>query len=169
MRRKEMVMAEASVIELRAGQGEPRQVSLTPGSVLDPTSVGQTAMWRVEGAGVLDVHGYLYFDGKALFVQSADDDAPVMVNRHRIARAWTEVRMPSTIELGEVQLVYRIDTSVFEDADQTVAQPLEDNSEDGALRSESPPHQCAAPRGGHAGGRRVGGAAAKARVQREPA
>jgi len=103
-------MAEASVIELRAGRGEPRQISLTPGSVLDPTSVGQAGMWRVSGGGVLDVHGYLYFDGKALFVQSADDNAPVMVNRHRVARAWTEVRMPSTIELGEVQLVYRIDT-----------------------------------------------------------
>ncbi|WP_394847224.1 hypothetical protein LZC95_07120 [Pendulispora brunnea] len=140
-------MAEASVIELRAGHGEPRQISLTPGSVLDPTSVGQTAMWRIEGAGVLDVHGYLYFDGKALFVQSADDDAPMMVNRHRIARAWTEVRMPSTIELGEVQLVYRIDTSVFEDADQTVAQPLENSfDEPKTVRYDPNRHRISAPR-----------------------
>jgi len=139
-------MADASLIELRAGQGDPRQISLTPGSVLDPTSVGQTGMWRVEGSGVLDVHGYLYFDGKALFVQSADDETPVMVNRHRVARAWTEVRMPSTIELGEVQLVYRIDTSAFEDADQTVAQPLEDTFEPKTVRYDPSRHRMPGPR-----------------------
>jgi len=139
-------MAEASVIELRAGTGEPRQISLTPGSVLDPTSVGQTGMWRVQGGGVLDVHGYIYFDGKALFVQSADDAAPVMVNRHRVARAWTEVRMPSTIELGQVQLVYRIDTAGFEDADQTTNNPIEDQYEPKTAKFDPNKHRMPAPR-----------------------
>lgn len=122
-------MGESSVIEIRTGRGEPRSIALTPGSALDPTSVGRSGMWRIEGRGVLDVHAYFYYDGAALYVQSADEEAPVLVNKHRVACAWTEVRMPSTIELGDTHLVYRIDVAVYDDGDATVAQAAPDDGE----------------------------------------
>ena len=120
-------MADAGqVIEIRSGTGEgdPSSMALTPGTVLKPTSVGRSGMWRVDGQGVLDVHGYVYFDGKALFVQSADDKSPVMVNNHRVGTAWTQVHAPSTIALGQTELIYKSNAKEYEDGDMTVAQPL---------------------------------------------
>ena len=116
-------MASASAIEVRIGRGDPSAMSLNPGTVLDPTSIGKTGMWRVEGPGVLDVHGYIYYDGKALYVQSADDKSPLMVNKHRVSTAWTEVKPGSTIEVGRAELFYRAGAASA-DADATVARPM---------------------------------------------
>jgi hypothetical protein len=131
-------MGEAAVIEVRSGRGDPKSIALTPGSPLDPTSVGRAGMWRVEGAGVLDVHCYFYFDGRSLYVQSADDQQPVLVNKHQVACAWTEVRMPSTIELGGTQLVYRIDVSLYDDGDATVARAIDDEDDPQSRTAERP-------------------------------
>jgi hypothetical protein len=98
-------------------------MSLNPGTVLDPTSIGKSGMWRVDGPGVLDVHGYIYYDGKALYVQSADDKSPLMVNKHRVSTAWTEVKAGSTIEVGRAELFYRAGASAA-DADATIARPM---------------------------------------------
>ncbi len=98
-------------------------MSLNPGTVLDPTSIGKSGMWRVDGPGVLDVHGYIYYDGKALYVQSADDKTPLMVNKHRVSTAWTEVKAGSTIEVGRAELFYRAGAAAA-DADATIARPM---------------------------------------------
>lgn len=119
---KAMAEGAPQILELRLGRGDPSAVMLDFGVVVDPTSFGTAGMWRIDAPGVLDVHGYFYFDGKSLFVQSADDKAPLMVNKHRVATAWTEVRAPSTIEVGKAELVYRDNgTPSYDDGDATLA------------------------------------------------
>ena len=51
------------VIEIETGIGEPAFIPLTLGSELQPISIGKKGMWRVDGARVLDVHAFVYFDG----------------------------------------------------------------------------------------------------------
>ena len=135
----------AQVIQVKVGTGEPSELALNAGTVVDPTSIGRAGMWRVDGPGVLDVHGYIYFDGKSLFVQSADDSQPLMVNKHRVATAWTEVRAPSTIEVGRAELVYRQESSVeFDDGEATVARAVP-GVPGATKRHDSPPARPAAP------------------------
>jgi hypothetical protein len=107
------------VIEIATGIGEPASIPLFRGQELSPISVGRKGMWRVESARTLDVHAFLYFDGNALFMQSADEAKPAVVDGKCIGKTWTELRVSCTIELGSVRLRYRalagegnIDTSV---------------------------------------------------------
>lgn len=105
-------MTQGYVLEVRIGVAEPASVALVPGTPLDPTSFGRTAMWRLSAEGVLDVHGYVYFDGHAVYVQSADPRLPIVVNRHRIGTAWTELRAPATIHVGQAQIDLKISDSL---------------------------------------------------------
>jgi hypothetical protein len=118
-----MAMAESYVIEIREGTGEPGFVELRPGVELSPLGVGAEGSWRVRGAGVLGVHIYLYFDGRALFAQSADRTNQAIINGRPVGNAWTTVFAPSTIALGSVRLFFR---STLEDddreSDRTIAQ-----------------------------------------------
>lgn len=85
-------------------------------------------MWPVDGPGVLDVHAFLYFDGRALFLQSADPSMPAKMNSRPIGASWQQVEIPCTIELGRARLVYRVldEVDLLEDDDQdkTVAAPI---------------------------------------------
>lgn len=101
-------MTQGFLLEVRIGVGEPASIALLPGTPLDPTSFGRAAMWRIGAEGVLDIHGYVYFDGGSLFVQSADEQFPVLVNRHRVSTAWTEIRAPSTLHVGQAQIVLKV-------------------------------------------------------------
>lgn len=103
-------MAKSStthVIEIEAGIGEPAFIPLTLGQELQPISVGKKGMWRLESPRVLDVHAFVYFDGNALFLQSADEATAAMVDGYRIGKAWTELHAPCSIELGGARLRYR--------------------------------------------------------------
>lgn len=111
-------MSKGILLEVRIGIAEPASIAVLAGTPLDPTSFGRTAMWRIVAEGVLDIHGYVYFDGRSLFVQSADDHFPVLLNRHRIPTAWTEVRAPGTLFIGQAQ----IDLSSSDALGQTGAQ-----------------------------------------------
>lgn len=107
-------MANAStayVIEIETGIGEPGFIPLTLGQELQPISLGRNGMWRVDAARVLDVHAFVYFDGTALFLQSADESAPVFVDGDRVGRSWTELHAPCQIEIGTATLQYRARTS----------------------------------------------------------
>jgi len=95
------------VIEIATGSGEPASIPLFRGQELSPISVGKKGMWRVESTRTLDVHAFLYFDGDSLFVQSADQTQPAVVDGKRIGKTWTELRVSCTIELGGVRLRYR--------------------------------------------------------------
>jgi hypothetical protein len=95
------------VIELESGIGEPAFIPLTLGQELQPISVGKKGMWRVEGARVLDVHAFVYFDGSSLFLQSADEQSAALVDGYRVGKAWTELHAPCKIEIGGARLRFR--------------------------------------------------------------
>src|SRR5688500_131780 len=99
--------ATTHVIEIESGIGEPAFIPLTLGQELQPISVGKKGMWRVEGARVLDVHAFVYFDGNALFLQSADESSAALVDGYRVGKAWTELHAPCRIEVGAARLRFR--------------------------------------------------------------
>lgn len=94
------------VIEIRRGGGNPRHLELSPGSTLDPTSIGMLGQWRVEADGMLDVHAFVYFDGTTLYVQSADARAAVRVNGRPVGTSWAPIAPPCTLALGDARLVF---------------------------------------------------------------
>jgi len=111
------------VIEIVGGIGEPAFVPLTMGKESPTLSIGRRGQWKVEGAGILDVHAYAYFDGQALFLQSTDPNNAACVDGFPVGTAWTEVRPPCSIELGGARLEYREEDS-GDDATQAIATPM---------------------------------------------
>lgn len=99
-------MSEGFVIEIRRGTGEPRFLRLDPGADVQPMSIGARGDWRVDADGMLDVHAFVYFDGAALYVQSADPRTPARVNGRAVTGEWTAVEAPCTLALGDARLVY---------------------------------------------------------------
>lgn len=97
---------EGFVVEIRRGNGSPKFLPLSPGESINPISVGLLGDFRLEADGVLDVHGYLYFDGTSLFVQSSDGHHQIRVNGKPIGPDWTAVQPPCTLALGDARLVY---------------------------------------------------------------
>jgi hypothetical protein len=95
------------VIEIETGIGEPAFIPLSLGHELQPISVGKKGMWRIESARVLDVHAFVYFDGTALFLQSADEQNAASVDGFKVGKAWTELHAPCRIEVGMARLRYR--------------------------------------------------------------
>lgn len=103
-------MAESKathLVEVVAGRGEPPRLPLSLGLEQSPVSVGKNGMWLVDASGVLDAHVFLYFDGRAFFVQSADAASPAVANGVPVDTSWTEMSAPCTIEFGGARLVYR--------------------------------------------------------------
>jgi hypothetical protein len=117
-------MADTHVIEIRQGTAEPTRVELRPGVELSPLGIGTEGSWRVRGNGVLAVHAYIYFDGEALFVQSADERNPALVNGRAVGSAWMPVSAPSTIALAGAELHFHTTGPLsMVDSDKTVAMP----------------------------------------------
>src|ERR1043165_1036905 len=104
------------VIEIETGIGEPAFIPLTLGQELQPISVGKKGMWRIESPRVLDVHAFVYFDGNALFLQSADEANSASVDGYKIGKAWTELHAPCKIELGSAKLRFRSLVATADDA-----------------------------------------------------
>ena len=109
------------VVQLQTGVGEPSSHTLYLGTVLNPISIGTRGGWRIEAKGVLDVHGYMYFDGRALFLQSADGERPILANGRAIGATWTSVKAPCSISIGSARVIYQeIDPDeLVEDAETT--------------------------------------------------
>src|SRR5215471_15441007 len=99
--------AEEYVIEVEAGIGEPPYIAFARGTVLNPMSVGRRGMWRIDADDVLDVHAYIYYDGRVLFVQSADDEMPLVANGRTIPHSWTNAPIPCEITMGRARLRVR--------------------------------------------------------------
>jgi hypothetical protein len=115
-----------SIVEIRAGTSQRPLLELKPGQVVQPMSIGRVGMWPIEAPGVLDVHAYVYFDGNALFIQSADQANPAKGNGQAIGATWQQIEIPCTIELGRARLVYRtLDEMEEGDEDKTVAQAIQ--------------------------------------------
>lgn len=123
-------MAEVTgvhIVEIRAGQSPRPVLELRPGVVVQPMSIGRVGMWSIDAPGVLDVHAYVYFDGRSLFVQSADPTNPAKGNGQALGATWQQLEIPCTIELGRARLVYRTLDEVDgdDDDDKTVAQAIQ--------------------------------------------
>jgi hypothetical protein len=143
-------MAETYLIEIREGSGEPGFIELKPGVELAPLGVGTEGAWRIRGAGVLGVHLYLYFDGQALFAQSADQTKPAVVNGRPVGGTWTPLTAPATIALGTARLFFRPNADASDDEDQTIAQAPPSEAVDAAGDEDrtmaiAPPVRAAAP------------------------
>src|SRR5450631_2347806 len=114
------------IVEIRAGNSQRLVLELSPGVPVQPMSIGRVGMWSIDAPGVLDVHAFLFFDGRALFVQSADASNPAKGNGQAIGTAWQQIEIPCTIEIGRARLVYRtLDQGDADgDEDKTVAQAI---------------------------------------------
>ena len=95
------------VVEIESGIGEPQFIPLTLGKELEPISVGRKGMWRLESAGVLDTHAFVYFDGASLFLRSAETDNPAVVDGEAVGPSWSEIAAPCRIEVGTARLRFR--------------------------------------------------------------
>lgn len=109
------------VLEIETGIGEPAVVPLTSGQELEPLSVGTQGMWRVESAGVLTIHAFFYFDGTALYVQSAEERSPAYVDGQAVAASWTQLHAPCKISVGSATLRFRSVAAAGDDDDAATA------------------------------------------------
>lgn len=126
------------VLEIETGIGEPAFIPLTLGQEVQPISIGKKGMWRLDGARILDVHAFVYFDGSSLFLQSADETACAVVDGLNVGKAWTELRAPCKIDVGAARLRFR---SLLPDADGQATQAAP------RPPAQSPPQASAPPRG----------------------
>lgn len=97
-------MSAPPPITVRTGTAEPTSMSFASGTAVGPLAVGRNATWRVVAPGVLEEHGFLYFDGTSLFLQSANPNAPITVNGAAIPSTWTPVYAPCEIAFGGARL-----------------------------------------------------------------
>ncbi len=95
--------AELQIL-VRTGAADPTSMSLEPGQPIGPLSVGRMGTWRVVAPGVLEEHGFVYFNGTELFLQSTDPLSPVLADGAPIPGAWTAVRAPCEIAVGGARL-----------------------------------------------------------------
>jgi hypothetical protein len=146
-RHRRITMAKPStthVIEIESGIGEPAFIPLTLGQELQPISIGKKGMWRVDGARVMDVHAFVYFDGASLFLQSADESAAAVVDGYRIGKAWTELHAPCKIDVGGARLRYRsLLPNAEGQATQAAARPPVAAAPSGAANVSQPPRPAA--------------------------
>jgi hypothetical protein len=120
-------------LELRRGIGEPSFIPLSAGKEL---TIGRRGMWRVEAAGVLDVHAYVYFDGASLFVQSHDASAPVRVNGQDVGTDWLPLDRSCDIEIAGAVVGYAAEQA---HADAEEATSIYDNAPIAAPARPPPP------------------------------
>lgn len=106
------------VVAVESGSGVPSEKLFAAGTEVAPFSVGSAGMWRVTGEGIADVHGFLYFDGESLFVQSAGTRFVVSVDGRRVGTEWSPVRAPCRIQMGGVVLRYQ---DAADDEGETIA------------------------------------------------
>ena len=92
------------LISVRAGVADPATMALLPGQAIGPLSFGRLGTWRIIAPGVLEEHGFLYFNGSALFLQSADPNTPITVSGAPIPVDWTPVYSPCEIAFGGARL-----------------------------------------------------------------
>jgi serine/threonine-protein kinase len=103
-----MAPPHTHIIEVEADSADPRVLRLVPGTVMNPLTVGRRGMWRVEASDVLDLHVHLYFDGRSLFVQSAKESWPAIVEGSEMPCRWVAVSAPCRITIGGATLHFRV-------------------------------------------------------------
>lgn len=71
-----------------------------------PFTIGTEGDWAVGGGRLRAIHALAYFDGRALLVASASDDATVRVGGREVGTSWTAIEQPARIELGPIAIEY---------------------------------------------------------------
>lgn len=71
-----------------------------------PFTIGTEGDWAVGGGRLRAIHALAYFDGRALLVASAADDATVRVGGREVGTSWTSIEQPARIELGPIAIEY---------------------------------------------------------------
>lgn len=87
-------------------QGSP-PLTLVGGEQQGPISLGRAGQFRVDGRGVLAIHGYLMFDGEGVYLCSADEANPIVADGARIPRDWTPVGVPCSLLFGRARALLR--------------------------------------------------------------
>jgi hypothetical protein len=95
-------------IDVREGSADPKTLSLPEGVPLGPISIGRHGAWRVVAPGVLEEHGFLYFNGSDLFLQSTDMNSPLLADGTPISVEWTAVYAPCEIGVGSARLWFAV-------------------------------------------------------------
>ena len=88
------------------GAAQPATLYFTPGTKLGPIPVGTEGKWRVKAPGVIDEHALLYYDGTQLFLQSLDEQNPVLVSGYEVPTEWVAVDPPCTVEMGDARFAF---------------------------------------------------------------
>jgi hypothetical protein len=94
------------LLEVEAGRAQPTTIGLSPGDPVGPLSIGRMGGWRVAANGVAAEHGWFYFDGRQLYLQSVDLSAPLYVDGQPVPATWTPVHAPCTIALGAARISF---------------------------------------------------------------
>jgi hypothetical protein len=104
-------MSESSrifVLEAESGKARPQSMRFEANFRVGPLSIGSQGQWPVTGPGVRDVHGYIAFDGSALYLQSASPLHPIRVGQVAVGERWHAVTEPTHIQVGGVRLELKI-------------------------------------------------------------
>ncbi len=109
-------MTPSNLLQVLSGTATPPTLALQSGVELAPQSLGRAGMWFVDGEGVLDVHGYVYWDGVELYVQSHDPQNPIFADGAPVPLDWTPVAAPTVLFLGGVQISFSRVGPVLSDA-----------------------------------------------------
>ena len=88
------------------GAAQPATLYFTPGTKLGPIPVGSEGKWRVKAQGVMDEHALLYYDGTQLFLQSLDEEHPVLASGYEVPTEWVAVDPPCTVEMGDARFAF---------------------------------------------------------------
>jgi hypothetical protein len=102
--------ASLFVLEVEGGRSLPEAIRLEAGRPTEAMSVGSKGQWHVTGPGVLEVHGYLKFDGTNLHARSASSHHPLRVDGAPLGGEWERLRPPCRIAAGQVTLLFAVTT-----------------------------------------------------------
>jgi len=82
-------------------------MSFAGGQEHEPISLGSLGDFRIEGRGVLELHGFMLVDGGGIYLCSVDLETPLIADGKRIPLEWTRVGVPCTLALGRARAVLR--------------------------------------------------------------
>ena len=92
------------VLTVSRGLASPRTREFRAGEPQAAASVGTAGDWQLRGPGVEPVHAYLYFDGDAVYVQSALAGREVVVGGQRVGNDWLPMAISEVLEIGTTRL-----------------------------------------------------------------
>jgi hypothetical protein len=97
-------LGDAIVMRLEVGTSDTPSRRFHAGQPASTFTIGTIGAWKIEAPGVAPVHAYARFDGRQLFVATADPDDPATVDGRTVPETWLAVAAPSTLAVGGARL-----------------------------------------------------------------